>query len=469
MNIKMNFIGTDTQYLTANGERKNRLHLDAAASPLAASIAVETIEKLLPHYSNSHSYVHSSAQISTKALAWAHDTILGCVGANKELYTAIFTGSGTTSASNRLARGLASSRTNKKIVLISSMEHHANDLPHRQFNNQVIHIPLMKSSQDEQLAHSGAIDLIALKELCEAHSGNINYIAVSTVSNVTGIINPIKEIALLAHKHGALIVVDAAQSVAHRASMVEDDNIDFMMFSGHKVYSPTSPGVLIGKRELLRTLPEQDLGGGSVSTVSPFDHELVDSFPDREQSGTPNIIGAITLAKVMQALASNGFDNIERHSIELTHKLISELSNIDGMHVYGDLSLPRVGAVAFNHKDIDHGLFAAILNDYFAIAVRNECFCAHPYVSHLLKEQLWELDLSDVDEDKQESYINLKRGMVRASVSLYTKESDIDFLVDTIKSIIKDLDYYHNQYDAHSNGSYTHKTFNLDWTSELSL
>ena len=171
----------------------------------------------------------------------------------------------------------------------------------------------------------------------------------------------------------------------------------------------------------------------------------------------------------MQALASNGFDNIERHSIELTHKLISELSNIDGMHVYGDLSLPRVGAVAFNHKDIDHGLFAAILNDYFAIAVRNECFCAHPYVSHLLKEQLWELDLSDVDEDKQESYINLKRGMVRASVSLYTKESDIDFLVDSIKSIIKNLDYYHDQYDAHSNGSYTHKTFNLDWASELSL
>jgi len=467
----MNFIGTDTQYLTANGLRKKRVHLDGAASPLSCTTALDAIQTLLPHYSNTHSYVHSSAQISTQALTWAHDTVLQYLGANKRDYTAIFIGSGTTAASNRLARGLARSRKNKKVVLISSMEHHANDLPHRQFENNVIHIPLQEASVGESnnasTSHSGAIDLTLFEKLCETHSGNINYVAVSSVSNVTGISNPIEKMSEIAHKHGALILVDGAQSVAHKASHIEKSNIDFMVFSGHKVYCPMAPGVLIGKRSALRKLNEQDLGGGSVSTVSYYDHQLLDNYPSREQSGTPNIVGAIALAKVLEQLNKLGFEKIESHALTLSKQLIEGLGKIKKVRIYGDLKEPRIGAIAFNHEDIDHGLFAAILNDYFAIAVRNECFCAHPYVSDLLKEQLWQLDLSDIDEDQQESFINLKRGMVRASISLYTKASDIDYLLQSMTEIIDNIEQYKTHYSPQADGSYRHDSFQVDWKDEL--
>jgi len=467
MKFDMTFIGTSTPYSIVNGNNKERIHLDGAASPLAATIAVDTINKILPHYSNSHSYVHNSAVVSTKAFEWAHNTVLDCVNASNEKYTAIFIGSGTTAASNRLARGLALSRANKQIILISSMEHHANDLPHRRSGeSSVIYIPLQEAGQSNNL---GAIDLIAFEKLCIEHSQNINYIAVSSVSNVTGICNPIKEMAKIAHKHGALILVDAAQSVAHMPSEVEKNDIDFMIFSGHKVYTPMAPGVLIGKRQLLSTLDGQDLGGGSVSDVSFYDYNLFERFPDREQSGTPNIIGAIALANVIKKLNEIGFDNIQAHSIELTKQLINGLSKIGGISIYGDKTLARIGAVSFNHKDIDHGLLAAILNDYFAIAVRNECFCAHPYVSSLLKEELWSLDIDNIPEEEQEVHINRKRGMVRASVSLYTSKSDIKTLLLAIENIINNISDYRSQYIANDNGTYQHKKFKLDWRSLLKL
>lgn len=469
MTLKMNFIGKNTEYLTADGKRLARLHLDGAASPLASTTALETVHALLPHYSNSHSYVHSSAQISTQALEWAHNTLLNCVHAKHNDYTAIFTGSGTTSACNRLARGLAKTRNKKTIVLISAMEHHANDLPHRQHNNHVIYIPLKPSSHDQSGAHAGCVDLDAFEKLCQTHSNQINYIAVSSVSNVTGINNPIKKMTEIAHQHGALMIVDAAQSVAHQASFVSDDNIDFMVFSGHKVYTPMSPGVLIAKRTLLKALPEQDLGGGSVSSVSAYDYELTNTFPDREQSGTPNIIGAVALAKVMHELHQYGFEKIQTHSNTLTKKLITGLNKIPQITVYGDLNLTRTGAIAFNHKQIDHGLFAAILNDYYAIAVRNECFCAHPYVSQLLKEQLWELDLDDIEEDEHETYINLKRGMIRASVSLYTTFEDIEHFLRSVIEISQNIDKYRPHYRSQPDGSYHHKSFSLDWKNEVSF
>lgn len=465
----MKFIGKNTEYLTADGQRQARLHLDGAASPLASEVALETIQKLLPHYSNSHSYVHSSAQISTKALKWAHDTIIESLGATLKDHTAIFSGSGTTAISNRLARGLASARHDKKIVLVSSMEHHANDLPHRQFGNTVVYIPLKKSSHDTLSAHLGAIDLAAFESLCQQHSQNINYVAVSSVSNVTGIINPIKEITEIAHKHGALVIIDAAQSVAHMPSDVNKNDIDFMMFSGHKVYTPTAPGVLVAKKDLLRQLPSHDLGGGSVASVSFYDYQLLDSFPDREQAGTPNIIGAIALATVIKQLYSDGLDNALTHSFSLTKQLIDGLLSLPEISVYGDLSLPRVGAITFNHRQIDHGLFAAILNDYFSIAVRNECFCAHPYVSDLLKEELWELDLDNIDEPEQESFINRKRGMVRASVSLYTDELDIERFLVAVKTITTNINDYKHHYQANPDGSYSHTSFVLDWQNILRL
>jgi len=458
------FIGLDTKYPTADGHRKVRIHLDGAASPLAATRSLDTIHALLPHYSSSHSYVHSSARISTKALQSAHDTVLQVLGADKAEYTAIFTGSGTTAAINRVARGLAAARPNKKTVFVSSMEHHANDLPHRQFANELVYLPLL--GDGTQL---GTIDLDEFATLCERHKDSVNYVAVSSVSNVTGVRNPVKSICEIAHEHDIFVLVDGAQSVAHGPSELTDMGVDFFVFSGHKVYTPMSPGVLVAKKVLLDTLPGQDLGGGSVDTVSYYDYQLQSVYPDREESGTPNIAGAIALASVLKELDDFGFEQVKAHDDAVMCELIAGLRNINGLNVYADANLPRTGAVAFNVSGIDHGLLAAILNDYYAIAVRNECFCAHPYVSSLIKQELWELDLSGVPEDKQEAYINCKRGMVRASVSLYNTTGDVARLCGALQEIVNDIDTYKPLYQANCDGSYQHRHFKLDWRRELSL
>lgn len=458
------FIGLETTYLTANGSRERRIHLDGAASPLASSRALKTTERVLPHYSSTHSYVHNSARISTNAIAWAHQTVLEVLGAASQDYTAIFTGSGTTAAVNRVARGLSAARPERKIVFVSSMEHHANDLPHRQFGNEVVYLPL--TGEGSQL---GIVDLDKFQALCEQYEGKVNYVAVSSVSNVTGVKNPIKAICEIAQRHNIFTVIDGAQSVAHGPTDLSDIGVDFFVFSGHKVYTPGSPGVLVARKSLLDGLPGQDLGGGSVETVSYFDYQMLSTYPQKEESGTPNIVGAIALASVLNELQDYGFEQIKKHDEGLTEELIKLLTAIPQLSIYADKSLPRTGAIAFNVAGIDHGLLAAILNDYYAIAVRNECFCAHPYVSSLIKETLWELDLSDIPEQQQEAYINRKRGMVRASISLYNTTEDVRVLAKAIKEIIASIKTYVPLYKVNNDGSYQHTEFKLDWRRELGL
>jgi len=466
MSNKLNFLGIDTHYPTAEGEDKRRVHLDGAASPLACEIGFDAANALLPHYSNTHSYVHNSAQISTHALAWARNQILASLGADSDIYTVVFTGSGCTTAINRIARGLACSRSNKNTVLVSSMEHHANDLPHRQHNNQVVYLPLAGEGRE-----MGAVDLDAFAQLCETHAETLNYVAVSSVSNVTGIRNPIKKMTEIAHKYGALVLVDAAQSVAHSPTELsagtELEQADFFVFSGHKVYTPMAPGVLIAKKDLLQSMAGQDVGGGSVDTVTFQHFELSAELPHKDESGTTNIVGAYSLAKVFAALSDYGFEDIQTHSEQLLNQLIDGLNKIEGIYIYGDPALPRLAALAFNHRDIDHGLLAAILNDYYSIAVRNECFCAHPYVSSLLKTELWDLDLDNIDEDRQEAYINRKRGMVRASISLYNDHNDIQSLISALSEITNNHEHYKDLYQASDDGSYHHKEFKLSWQEFL--
>ena len=455
---KLEFIGLDTQYKSAKGAIITRTHLDGAASPLACATSIEAISRLLPHYSNTHSYVHNSAKVSTKALNWAHSQILRFVGASNESYTSIFTGAGTTAAINRLARGLKASRPQKPVILVSAMEHHANDLPHRQFGNQVKFIPLQGEGSQQ-----GSVDMLEYEKLLKDHKTQINYVAVSSVSNVTGIKNPVREMATLAHEYGAKIIVDGAQSVAHERTILDDSNIDFFIFSGHKLYTPMSPGVLIADKKAMEELGGQDLGGGSVSSVSYFDYELLPSYPAREQSGTPNIVGAIALASVSKVLLETGMDELRKSETEIMAHLFSRLNDNENIRVYGDHLLARTGALAFNHSLIDHGLLAAILNDYYGIAVRNECFCAHPYVSSLLKEELWELDLDGVDEDEQEDFINRKRGMVRVSISAYNTKLDIDRLMSAIEDIEGNINELKTHYLVQPDGSYTHNNYEINW------
>ena len=462
----MNFIGIDTHYACADGMERTRIHLDGAASPLASKVAVDAASALLPHYSNSHSYVHNSAQISTRAFAWAEDTVLDYLGADKQEYTAIFMGSGTTAHVNRLARGLNGRANERPVVLVSSMEHHANDLPHRLPGNDVHYLDLAGHGRD-----MGAIDLGSTKQMITSTGDRLNYLACSSISNVTGISNNWPELAALVHAQDALILVDAAQSVAHQecdfSSLEPTQRPDFLVFSGHKLYAPMAPGVLVAKRSEIRKLAGQNVGGGSVADVSLHDYELLDTLPDREQSGTPNIIGAFALASVMKALKSEGLEKVRKREQDLMTKLITQLCDLPSIEVYGDLKEPRLGAVSFNHKHIPQSLLAVILNDYYGIAVRNECFCAHPYVSELLKEDLWEMDLDGLDDAQIATLVAQNRGMVRASIRHYTTQAEIDSLIVALADIDKKQEEYTSHYEALTDGSFKHTDYRLDWETEL--
>jgi selenocysteine lyase/cysteine desulfurase len=207
--IQRRFIGLDTEYPLADGRRARRHYLDSAASSLMLQPAWETADAFLRHYANTHSLLHFGARIATHAYLWAHGRVLAFVGADPRRHTCVFAGSGSTAGFNRLARGLARLRPERPVVLVSDMEHHSNDLPHRKHAGQVEHIPLAGRAPA-----FGALDLDALRGALARHRGRVRYVAVTAASNVTGIVNSLRAIADLAHEHGAWLLVDGAQLIA---------------------------------------------------------------------------------------------------------------------------------------------------------------------------------------------------------------------------------------------------------------
>ncbi len=453
--LRRAFIGLDNRYPLADGSSRQRIYLDSSASTLMMKPAYEAARHYLRHYANTHTSVHTSARITAQTMAWASETTLAFVGAEPQHYLATFLGSGATAAINRAAAGLAALRPERDVVLVSSMEHHSNDLPHRHHSNTVAHIPLRGAG-----AHPGTIDLDALEALLEQHQGRVNYVAITGVSNVTGIINPLKAIADLVHEHDAYLLVDGAQMSAHAPARLSANNIDLYAFSGHKVYAPGSPGVLVGKRELIAAMPPHEVGGGMVGAVSKWGYDLAAQLDEREQAGTPNIVGAITLACALKALQRADMETIFTQEKALLRWSLEQLRQCDTITLYGDANASeRVGSIAFNLGDIGHGLVAAILNDYHAIAVRNECFCAHPYVQEMLSDEFARLNIDGLDNQQINRLFQDRRGMVRASFGLYTRREDITALVAALKDIETNIDHYRPLYQGDADGHYQHRHF----------
>ena len=462
MTIHERFIGLDTIYPLADGSSKKRIHLDGAASPLVMQDAMDAFNSLLPHYSNSHSHSHASAQIMSDALNWSFETIFSTTNANDE-YCCVFMGSGSTALLNNIARRLSKMPEEKNIVLVSALEHHANDLPHRH-NARVIHFSLEGENQSQ-----GDIDLNRLEEQLKKYQGQVRYVTFSAVSNVTGIVSPSKKITKLAHQYDAYSVIDCAQMAAHMPLNISETNADFVVFSGHKVYAGAAPGVMLAKHSLLEKYPSDEMGGGIVDHVGYRNTEFTRHYPARELAGTKNILGMFALASVLNSLDQYGFNEVKKHGESLWQYAYENLSSIDRVTIYGESMRARIGALSFNIENIDHGLAASILSDYYGISVRNECFCAHPYVSSLLKEELWSLDLSNIADEDQESFIDRKRGMLRASFSLYNSQKDIDDLVRAIHDMIEKIEFYEKIYRPIANGDYVHNSFALDWKQFIHL
>ena len=462
--LARNVIGLDVRYTLANGERTRRIYLDSTASTLRLQIVQDVLEKFQPYYSNTHSLLHFGAKVSTKEYLWAHEMMLEFVRANPEIYTAFFVGSGTTGGMNRVARTLREKRPERDVVITTIMEHHSNDLPHRKHFREVVHVPAAMA------AHSlGCVNLSRIEAALRENAGKVNYVAITGVSNVTGIINPIYDIAELAHRYGALIVIDAAQMAAHvpiQMSGHADSNrdLDVLVFSGHKIYAPGSPGVVITKKDLFLGIEPQEVGGGMVDQVYINRYTQTQKFPDREEAGTPNICGAIGLAAALYALNKIGMDFIAAEEDRLIEYALEKLSTVDDLIIYGETDMTqcqRAGAISFNLRNMDHGLTAAALNDYFNVSVRNECFCAHPYVREMVTMSL-SAEAERLSDEELAQLAELHRGMVRASFGVYSTRQDVEALVAALQHISANKEFYQNQFERLPNGDYQHKTFKFD-------
>jgi selenocysteine lyase/cysteine desulfurase len=453
--LQTSFIGLDTEYPTVDGGRGPRIYLDSAASTLMMAPAFDVGHEFLVHYASTHSDLHFAARGASHAFEWAHQRVLEFVDANPEHYSAFFAGSGATAGFNRMAASLSRARPERGVVLVSEMEHHSNDLPHRYYASQVVHIPCVG-----EFERYGGLDMDKLCEIFDEHGENINYIALTGASNVTGAITPLAEVAKLAHAVGAYLLVDASQMIAHAPVSMDDADIDVLVFSGHKIYAPGSPGAVIAKKSLLNAIKPAELGGGMVDDVYLAEYMPTHTLPDREEAGTPNIVGAITLGAVLDLLHKVGMDKVREKEIDLIAFAWNGLKDIDGVTVYGPEpdDIPRTGTIAFNIKGFDHGLTAAALNDYHNIQVRNGCFCAHPYVRELLKKELWEMDI-DPDAPNAEADVERKRGMSRASLGLYTAKADLEALIVAVRDLTSRREEILSVYEPIGSNGYRHTSF----------
>jgi len=325
---------------------------------------------------------------------------------------------------------------------------------------------------------AGKINLEILEKYLEKFSDRINYVSITGLSNVTGIINPINEIAQIVHKYDVYLIVDAAQMAAHvpiQMSGFDDSNmdIDVLLFSGHKTYAPGSPGVVIARKSFLSAIEPEEVGGGMVDKVYPDNYFVTKKFPDRVEAGTPNILGAITLGTSIHILDSIGMNIILQEDMDLIQYALDKMSGLNDIYIYGNHDTkvcPRAGTIAFNIIGMDHGLVAAVLNDYFNIAVRNECFCAHPYVQQMLeKTHSKELNECEFKDNHLSWKLESWMGMVRVSFGLYNDYEDVDNLMKALYNIINNKNKYSQLYALNNNGDYEHKEFKFSSKDFFSL
>lgn len=406
----------------SNGEYVVPINLDnAATTPPLKNVDTFLYDNILMYGSVGRGGQKSS--YCTQAYEVSRQEILNFFGLTQEDgYTVIYV-KNTTEGLNLLAHTLCEHPMDK--ILTTRMEHHANDLPWRMVG-KTLYVDVNKQ---------GRFDLENIKEWLEKAQKTIKYVSVTAASNVTGYVNPIHEIARLVHQYGAKIIVDGAQLVAHRDINIKgtgkDDAIDFLVFSGHKMYAPFGNGVIIGLKEVLEAKNPYLVGGGTVVTVLDQDIYWKET-PWKNEAGTPNFLGAMAIVAAMVALKEVGFDQIRNHEDELKAYLLKALEDMPGIVLYGDSKdKNRLGVVSFNIEGMYHEEVANLLANKRGIALRSGCFCAQPYVARLL----------GVSDEERYQYMldpTLRPvGMLRASLGLYNTKEEIDVFLNTLEDVIR--------------------------------
>jgi cysteine desulfurase/selenocysteine lyase len=385
------------------------IYFDNAATTQKPKQVIEAIKEFYEnHNANVHRAIHTLSQESSELYENAHKEVAKFINAD-DMEEIIFV-RGTTEAINLVAYawGLHNLKSENE-VLVTLMEHHSNIVPWETLSKiKGFQVKYAEVNDDGTLNYESLENAISHKTkiVCLAH-----------VSNVTGVINDVKRVAKIAHEYGALVLVDAAQSVPHLPVDVKDLDIDFLAFSGHKMLGPTGIGALYGKREILEEM-EPFHGGGSMiedvtfNTMTGRCSVSLNDLPWKFEGGTPNICGGIGLMAAVKYLKDVGMKNVKEHEEILTEYAIGRMQECEKVKIYGpeDASL-KCGILPFGVKGLSSHDVALFLDSY-GIMIRSGFHCAQP-----LHEKL-----------------RLKSS-ARASFYIYNTREEIDQLVKALKEI----------------------------------
>ena len=377
--------------------------LDNAASTQRPRQVIDAIRRVYERdYANVHRGIHTLSERSTEQYEQAREKVRALINAPKS-DEIIFT-QGTTASINLVARswGDANLRPGDE-VLMTVMEHHSNLVPWQQTAARtgavLKHVPLTED---------GRLDMAAFDKLLTERT---KLVTVVSISNTLGTVNPIQEIIAKAHAFGALVLVDAAQSVPHMPTDVSAWDADFVAFSGHKMLAPSGVGVLFGKERLLDAMPPF-LGGGSMINEVKLDRFTSAELPAKFEAGTPPIASAIAMSAAVDYLQQVGLERVHRHEQFLVRYAYDALHQVPGLRILGPAPEHRSALVSFVFERIHAHEFAQVLNDRFGIAVRAGHHCTQPL--HAL------LGIT---------------ASTRASFYLYNRPEEVDRLLEGIAAV----------------------------------
>lgn len=385
--------GDDLQVPLVQGGTTRYANFDYAASAPALAQVTDRIQQLLPFYASVHRGAGYASRISTECYEAARGSVSRFVDATDD-QVVVFTRN-TTDSLNLLASCVPGD------TVVLDIEHHANFLPWLEHGRRVVRAA---DTVDETIR-------LLIAELCSKPAA---LLAITGASNVTGEVLPLRRLAEIAHQCGARILVDAAQLAPHRRLSLRETGIDYLAFSGHKLYAPFGAGVLVGRRDWLDFGEPYLAGGGAVREVGA-EHTDWALAPQRHEAGSPNVLGVAALAAACDALAAIDIDTLRTHELLLADRLRAGLLEIPGvelLRIWSD-SPESVGIVAFTVAGFAPGHVAAYLSAEHGIGVRDGRFCAHPLLARL------GLD-----------------GALRASIGLGTTSADIDRLVAAVATLV---------------------------------
>lgn len=417
--IREEFPVTGQKFVAPDGSPRQVIYLDHGASTHPPRTVLDHYYDFLErYYANIHRGRHYLSQKASDLFDEVIEIVADFVGANLATQEVIFTAN-TTSAIDIAAHVMASCEGG---TIVTEMEHHSNDLPHRR-RGEVFRA---------HVTADGKLDYEEIERLLQNHP--VKLVAVTGASNVTGYLTDVHRIARMAHANGARILVDGAQLLAHRSVNLNPDpesRIDFFAAAGHKAYAPFGSAFLVAPRDVCDAAEPYIPGGGTVELVSNDDAEYYRGH-ERHSGGTPNIPGVIALGKALRWLNEIGMDWVESHERELGRELLDGIASINHVRLLGNIPPEeRLGVATFVVDGYHHSVVSTVLNNRYGIATRNGCFCAHPYMGRLF---------GCVDND---GLIRAFRkgekvdppGGTRASLGIFNNSADVESFLAALREI----------------------------------